>query len=94
VLFRSVVKNKLAPPFKSAEFDVLYGQGISKAGCVLDLAVDNGIIVKSGSWFSYKDEKLGQGKENARAYLIANPAVCEEIKEKILKNVKAAASAD
>jgi recombination protein RecA len=78
-----VVKNKLAPPFKTAEFDIIYGQGISQSGCVLDLALNNDIIKKSGSWFSYNDEKIAQGKENVKAYLEKNPDVYEEIFAKI-----------
>jgi len=78
-----VVKNKLAPPFKTAEFDIVFGLGISKEGCVLDLAIENGIITKSGSWFSYKDEKIGQGKENVKAYLQANPVLMTEIEDAI-----------
>jgi len=82
-----VVKNKLAPPFKTAEFDIVFGLGISKEGCVLDLAIENGIINKSGSWFSYKDEKIGQGKENVKAYLQANPALMTEIEEAIKEKI-------
>ena len=78
-----VVKNKLAPPFKSAEFDIVYGLGISKEGCVLDVAIEKDIIQKSGSWFSYNDEKIGQGKENAKVYLKNNPDILEEIENKI-----------
>ncbi len=78
-----VVKNKLAPPFKVAEFEIIYGKGISKTGCIVDLALQFGIIKKSGSWFAYNDEKIGQGKENTKAYLEANPELYKEIEEKI-----------
>lgn len=78
-----VVKNKMAPPFKVAEFDIMYGQGISKSGCVLDMALNLGIIKKSGAWFSYNDEKVGQGKENTKLYLEKNPEVLQEIEDKI-----------
>ena len=78
-----VVKNKLAPPFKTAEFDIIYGAGISKEGSVLDIASDMGIIEKSGSWFAYNGNKIGQGRENARNYLANNPDVLEEITSKI-----------
>lgn len=78
-----VVKNKLAPPFKSAEFDIIYGQGISQVGCVIDIALNSDIIQKSGSWFSYNDEKIGQGKENVKAYLEKTPEVYNEIFEKV-----------
>ena len=78
-----VVKNKLAPPFKVAEFDIIYGKGISKTGCIVDLALQFGIIKKSGSWFAYNDEKIGQGKENTKAYLESNPDLYNEIEEKI-----------
>lgn len=78
-----VVKNKLAPPLKTAEFDIIYGTGISKIGCILDLAIENDIIQKTGSWFSYNDEKIGQGKENAKTYLLSNPEITSEIEKQI-----------
>ncbi|NLY48840.1 MAG: recombinase RecA [Clostridiales bacterium] len=78
-----VVKNKVAPPFKEAEFDIMFGKGISKEGDVLDLATDCGIIVKSGAWYSYNDNKIGQGRENAKQYLVDNPDIFEEIYQKI-----------
>lgn len=78
-----VVKNKVAPPFKVAEFDIMYGTGISNMGCVLDLAIENGFIQKSGSWFSYNDEKIGQGRDKAMEFLKAHPEVFEEIDAKI-----------
>lgn len=78
-----VVKNKIAPPFKEAEFDILFGEGISFAGDVLDLAVDANIIVKSGAWFAYEGNKIGQGRENARQYLRDNKAVLDEIEAKV-----------
>lgn len=78
-----VVKNKVAPPFKSAEFEIIYGKGISQSGCVLDLAVANGLIEKSGSWFSYNGEKIGQGKENAKKFLENNPEIMEALEHKI-----------
>ena len=80
-----VVKNKLAPPFKTAEFDIVYGQGVSQSGCVVDLALNSDIIQKSGSWFSYNDEKIAQGKENVKAYLESNPELYQEIFEKVKK---------
>jgi len=78
-----VVKNKMAPPFKTAEFDIIFGLGISKEGCILDLAVELDIIQKSGAWFSYNGEKIGQGKENTKAYLANNPDFAKEIENKI-----------
>jgi recombination protein RecA len=78
-----VVKNKLAPPFKTAEFDIIYGKGISNEGCIIDLAVEHNIIAKSGSWFSYNDEKIGQGKENVKAFLENHADIREEIEQKI-----------
>ncbi|WP_043502379.1 recombinase RecA [Georgenia sp. SUBG003] len=79
-----VVKNKMAPPFKQAEFDILYGQGISREGGLLDLGVENGIVRKSGAWFTYEGDQLGQGKEKARQFLRDNPELAEEIEKKIL----------
>ncbi len=74
-----VVKNKVAPPFREAQFDILYNEGISKLGDLIDTAVDQGIIAKSGSWFSYKDEKIGQGRDAVRTYLQSNPKIADEI---------------
>jgi recombination protein RecA len=81
-----VVKNKIAPPFKQAEFDIMYGEGISKEGSILDLGVTLDIIEKSGSWYSYKDIKLGQGRENAKQFLKENKEIAEEIERKIREN--------
>lgn len=78
-----VVKNKVAPPFKVAEFDIIYGTGISNMGCVLDLAVENGFVQKSGSWFSYNDEKIGQGRDKAMDFLKSNPEIFKELDAKI-----------
>lgn len=78
-----IVKNKVAPPFKVAEFDIMYGTGISNMGCVLDLAIENGFIQKSGSWFSYNDEKIGQGRDKAMDFLKSHPEVFEEVDAKI-----------
>ncbi len=78
-----VVKNKVAPPFKTAEFEIIYGKGISQSGCILDLAVNNNLIEKSGSWFSYNGEKIGQGKENAKTYLENHPDVMQLLEAKI-----------
>lgn len=80
-----VVKNKLAPPFKTAEFDIVYGQGVSQSGCVVDLALNSDIIQKSGSWFSYNDEKIAQGKENVKTFLENNKELYDEIFEKVKK---------
>ena len=81
-----IVKNKVAPPFREAEFDIVYGKGISKEGSVLDLAVDLGIIEKSGSWFSYNGEKIGQGRENIKKQLQDNPKFMEEVEKKVREN--------
>jgi len=81
-----VVKNKVAPPFKEAEFDIIYGEGISKEGSILDVAVSLDIINKSGSWFSYNDQRLGQGRENVKQYLKENPEILKEIENKIREN--------
>lgn len=80
-----VVKNKIAPPFKEAEFDIIFGEGISKEGEAVDLGVKTGVIDKSGAWFSYNGEKIGQGRENAKIYLKEHPDVMDEVYEKILK---------
>ena len=80
-----VVKNKLAPPFKTAEFDIIFGKGISKEGCILDLALNYDLISKSGSWFSYNDERLGQGRESIKALLEEKPEFARELEEKIRK---------
>jgi len=79
-----VVKNKMAPPFKQAEFDILYGVGISREGGLIDMGVDHGIIRKSGSWFTYEGDQLGQGKENARKFLVDNKDLADEIEQRIL----------
>ncbi|MDF2540005.1 MAG: recA [Herbinix sp.] len=78
-----VVKNKIAPPFKEAEFDIMFGKGISVEGDILDLASDSGIVNKSGAWYAYNDSKIGQGRENAKQYLMDNPAVLAEIEVKV-----------
>ena len=78
-----VVKNKVAPPFKECEFDVMYGKGISKVGEILDMAADLGIVQKGGAWFSYNDMKLGQGRDNAKEYLLQNPDIMDEIEAKV-----------
>jgi recombination protein RecA len=80
-----VVKNKVAPPFKQAEFDIMYGKGISREGSLLDMAVDMAIVKKSGAWFTYEGEQLGQGRENAKSFLTANPEIMVEISERVRK---------
>jgi len=78
-----VVKNKIAPPFKEAEFDIMFGEGISSVGDILDLAAENGIINKSGAWYAYNGNKIGQGRENAKQYLKDNPEICNEVELKV-----------
>ena len=85
-----VVKNKMAPPFREAEFDIIYGKGISKSGNILDLGVNLDIVEKSGSWFSYNGERIGQGRENVKKYLEDNPKIMAEVEEKVRANFKAA----
>ena len=87
-----IVKNKVSPPFKVVEFDLMYGKGISKTGELVDLGVKAGIVEKSGAWFAYKGEKIGQGRENAKIYLEQNPNVAEEI-EKVIREKATAISA-
>ncbi len=82
-----VVKNKMAPPFKTAEFDIVFGQGISKSGCLLDMAVERDIIQKSGAWFSYDGEKIGQGRENTRAYIENNPEFYAKVEAQIKESI-------
>lgn len=83
-----IVKNKVAPPFKEAEFDIMFGQGISKEGDILDLAADLGIINKSGAWYAYNGDKIGQGRENAKNYLRENPVICDEVEAKVRDHFK------
>ncbi|MDR9443733.1 MAG: recombinase RecA [Microbacteriaceae bacterium] len=78
-----VVKNKLAAPFRQAEFDIMFGKGISREGSLIDLAVENEIVKKSGAWYTYEGDQLGQGKENSRNYLLENPAISDEIEQKL-----------
>ena len=85
-----VVKNKLAPPFKTAEFDIIYGQGVSKEGCIIDMGVSLDIVEKSGAWFSYNGEKIGQGRDKTREYLKENTALANEIEQKIREKLSEA----
>ena len=78
-----VVKNKVAPPFRTAEFDIMYGEGVSKVGEVLDLAVEKDVVKKSGSWFSYEDTKLGQGRDAVKSLIKDNPELMDELEEKV-----------
>lgn len=82
-----VVKNKIAPPFKEAEFDIMFGQGISREGDILDLAANEGVIVKSGAWYAYNNAKIGQGRENAKKYLREHPEIMEEAERKVRENL-------
>jgi recombination protein RecA len=82
-----VVKNKVAPPFKEAQFDILYNEGISKLGDLIDTAVEANVIVKSGSWFSYKEDRIGQGRDAVKQYLLGNEAVAKEIDETMRKKL-------
>jgi len=88
-----IAKNKLAPPFRTVQFDILYGQGISKEGEILDLGINAGLVEKSGAWFSYNGERIGQGRENARLYLKSNPKAAAEIEKKIRENAGVVANA-
>ena len=81
-----VVKNKVAPPFKQVEFDIMYGEGVSKTGELIDLGVKAGIVDKSGAWFSYSGQRIGQGRENSKLFLRENPAVAAEIERAIRQN--------
>ncbi|MGP9723386.1 recombinase RecA [Corynebacterium sp. AOP40-9SA-29] len=83
-----IVKNKVSPPFKIAEFDILYGEGVSREGSIIDLGVDNGLVKKSGSWYTYKGDQLGQGKEKARDFLKANPDLSSEIEDGIMRTLQ------
>ncbi len=85
-----VIKNKVAPPFREAEFDIIYGKGISNEGCVLDLGVNLDIVDKAGAWYSYNGQKIGQGRENAKAYLLKNPEILKEIEDKVRENFRVA----
>src|ERR1700710_758668 len=89
-----VVKNKVAPPFKQAEFDIVYGQGISREGSLIDVGVDQGIIKKSGAWYTYESDQLGQGKENVRSFLRDNPDLADEIEKKIKEKLGIGARVD
>jgi recombination protein RecA len=82
-----VVKNKVAPPFKTAEFDILYGEGISREGEIIDMGVNARVLDKSGAWYAYNGEKIGQGKDNAREYLRENPEIAREIENKVRESV-------
>ena len=88
-----VVKNKVAPPFKICEFDILFGEGISSEGCVLDVATDMEIVKKAGTWYSYKDEKIGQGREKARDFLKDNPEIMKKIDGEVRAKIAAQRSA-
>jgi recombination protein RecA len=89
-----VVKNKMAPPFKQAEFDILYGHGISREGGLIDMGVEHGIVRKSGAWYTYEGDQLGQGKENSRSFLLDNPDLADEIEKKIKEKLGIGATLD
>jgi len=89
-----VVKNKVAPPFKQAEFDILYGKGVSREGSLIDMGVDQGILRKSGAWYTYEGDQLGQGKENARKFLLDNPDIANEIEKRIKDKLGIGATLD
>ena len=82
-----VVKNKLAPPFKQAEFDIMYGQGISREGSLIDVGVETGFVRKAGAWYTYEGDQLGQGKENARQFLMDNPDLADELEKRIKEHM-------
>jgi recombination protein RecA len=82
-----VAKNKMAPPFRLAEFDIMFGHGISREGSLLDVAVDNGVVKKSGAWFTYDDDQLGQGRENAKRFLRENPELAMQLQAKVYEAV-------
>jgi recombination protein RecA len=84
------VKNKVAPPFKEVEFDLIYGEGISREGDVLDLAADKNIVEKSGTWYAYGGQRIGQGRENAKQFLKENPKVLEQMEKEVLENFRTA----
>jgi recombination protein RecA len=89
-----VVKNKMAPPFKQAEFDIVYGEGISREGSLIDVGVEQGIVRKSGAWYTYEADQLGQGKENVRNFLRDNPDLADEIEKKIKEKMGIGAHVD
>jgi recombination protein RecA len=89
-----VVKNKVAPPFKQAEFDIVYGEGISREGSLIDVGVEQGIVRKSGAWYTYESDQLGQGKENVRTFLRDNPDLADEIEKKIKEKLGIGARVD
>jgi recombination protein RecA len=84
-----VVKNKVAPPFKEVEFDLIYGEGISREGDVIDLAVEQNLVEKSGTWYAYHDQRIGQGRENAKQFLKENPKMREQMEQEILEHFQA-----
>ncbi|MCW2613676.1 MAG: recA protein, partial [Frankiales bacterium] len=89
-----IVKNKVAPPFKQAEFDIIYGVGISREGSLVDMGVEHGIVRKSGAWYTYEGDQLGQGKENARSFLRDNPDLADEIEKRIKEKLGVGAVLD